>query len=60
MNDTNKMFLSAKDVAEIMGCSIRTAYVTVKKLNDELQAQDYIVVAGKVSRKYFMERCNIC
>lgn len=48
-----KNFLTASDVAEYMGISIPMAYKIIRRLNDELKANGYITVAGKVSRNYF-------
>ena len=49
----NKKFLNANDVAEYMEISIPKAYKIIRSLNDELVAQGYLVVAGRVSRSYF-------
>ena len=49
----NKKFLNASDVAEYMGVSVPKAYKIIRSLNDELVAQGYLVVAGRVSRRYF-------
>lgn len=53
----NKKFLSAEDIASIMEVSKGHAYKIIKRLNDELASKGFIVVAGKVPRKYFEERC---
>ena len=52
-----KLFYTAKDVSEMLGVSRGHAYKLVKRLNNELSAKGYIVIAGKVPRKYFSERC---
>ena len=49
-------FYTVFDVMTILGVSKSTAYREIKRLNDELEAQDYITINGKVPRKYFMER----
>ena len=49
----NKRFLNASDVANFMGISVPMAYKIIRRLNDELSAQGFITVAGKVSRCYF-------
>ena len=49
----NKRFLNASDVSAYMGVSVPMAYKIIRRLNDELAAQGYITVAGKVSRAYF-------
>ena len=52
----NKKFLNAADVAEYMEVSIPKAYKIIRHLNDELVAQGYLVVAGRVSRSYFEQK----
>jgi len=52
----NKRFMNADDVAEFMGVSIPMAYKIIRKLNDELLAQGYLTVAGRVSRRYFEQK----
>lgn len=54
MND--KRYLNANDVAEYMDISVPMAYKIIRKLNDELVSQGYLVVAGRVSRKYFEQK----
>ncbi|MCM1488907.1 MAG: LysR family transcriptional regulator [Firmicutes bacterium] len=49
-------FIGATEAAEIMSVSRSTAYRIIKRLNDELDRKGYITIAGKVSRKYFLER----
>lgn len=52
----NKKFLNAADVAEHLGVSVSKACKIIRGLNDELAAQGYLVVAGRVSRRYFLRR----
>ena len=52
----NKRFLNANDVAEYMQVSIPMAYKIIRRLNEELSAQGYITIAGKVSRAYFEQK----
>lgn len=52
----SKLFISAKEVARELGVSDSFAYRLVRKLNDELEKQGFVVVKGKISRKYFEER----
>ena len=53
---TEKRFLNASDVSEYMGISKPMAYKIIRKLNDELISQGYIIVSGKISRKYFEQK----
>ena len=52
----SKLFISAKEVARELEVSDYFAYRLVRKLNDELEQQGFVVVKGKISRKYFEER----
>lgn len=52
----SKRFLNASDVANFMGISVPMAYKIIRRLNDELSAQGFITVAGKVSRCYFEKK----
>lgn len=64
--DTNKgkevtameqsIFISAQEVAEMLGISKSKAYRIVRELNEELEAKGFITVAGRVSRKFFEEK----
>lgn len=49
-------FIKAAEVAEDFEVSESKAYMIIKELNEELQQQGYITVAGRVSRKYYLER----
>jgi predicted DNA-binding transcriptional regulator AlpA len=44
------------EVAELMGISESCAYKIMRKLNKELEQQGKITTAGRVSRKYLLER----
>ncbi len=55
---TGKNFLNAADVSEYMDISIPMAYKIIRKLNDELKAQGFITVAGKINRLYFEQQVN--
>lgn len=52
----NKRYLTAADVAEFMDISVSMAYKIIRRLNDELSAGGYLVVAGRVSRRYFEQK----
>ncbi len=53
----SKQFLSAEDVATILEVSKGHAYKIIKSLNEELSAKGYIVIAGKIPKRYLEERC---
>lgn len=52
-----KVYLNAKDVAGIMDVSVSKAYQVIRTLNKELKEQGYLVVDGKVSKRFFNEKC---
>ncbi|MEG2930088.1 MAG: hypothetical protein RR846_11175 [Oscillospiraceae bacterium] len=52
----NKRFLDVNDVADYMEISVPLAYKMIRKLNDELTAQGYLIMPGKVSRVFLEER----
>ena len=49
-------FLTAMEIANILGVSRSTGYKTVSILNNELKDKGFIIVPGRVSKKYFSER----
>ena len=53
---TNKTFMTVEEVATEMGVSKSYAYKIVKQLNEELQKQTYITVAGRVNTNYFRKK----
>lgn len=44
------------DVARELGVSKSYAYKVIKNLNATLKDKGYMTVAGRVSKKYFLER----
>lgn len=52
----SKRYLTAADIAEFMDISVPMAYKIICRLNDELSAGGYIVVAGRVNRSYFEKK----
>ena len=52
----NKLFMRSEEVAKELGVSRAYAYKLIKKLNEELRAKGYLVIEGRLSREYFMEK----
>lgn len=52
-----KQYVTAKEVAEVLGISEGKAYEIIRQLNRELKQRGYITIAGKVSRAFFHEKC---
>ena len=49
-------FMRAEDVAKELGVSVSHSYKIMQQLNKELKAKGYMTIAGRVNRKYFMEK----
>jgi len=49
-------FMRVDDVAAELGVSKSYAYKIVRMLNTELKNMGYLTVAGRVSKKYFLEK----
>lgn len=52
----NSLFIKADEVAELLGVSRAEAYRIIKRLNDQLSSKGYIVINGRVNRKYLEEQ----
>lgn len=52
----NSRFMNAADVAKDFGISESKAYMLIKEMNDELKSRGFITVAGRVSKKYYLQR----
>jgi len=48
--------MRVEDVAQELGVSKSYAYKVVRKLNAELKEMGYLTVAGRISKKYFLEK----
>ena len=49
----NTYYLSAKEVAAAIPCSMALAYKLIREMNAKLAKQGKIVIRGKVNRKFF-------
>lgn len=52
----DELFVTADTVAKDFKVSKGFAYRMIREMNAELKAQGYLTVAGRVSRKYYLER----
>ena len=46
------IFMKADEVQELLGVSKSEAYKIIKQINDNLKARGYIVISGRVNRRY--------
>ena len=56
MTNQNKIFITAGELAEMLGISVGHAYKIIRGLNNELKQAGYIEIAGKIPRDYFKKR----
>ena len=49
-------FITATEVAKIIGISRSKSYQIVREMNKELKAQGYLTVAGKCPAQYFKQK----
>lgn len=52
----NTLFVTATEVAEKLGVPKPYAYKIIKQMNDELEAKEFITIAGRVSREFYKEK----
>ena len=53
---TPKRLMDAEEVAKETGFAKSTALKLIQKLNNELKKKGFIIVHGRINRKYFYER----
>lgn len=56
MRATPANYYDVNDVMKLTGYAITKCRNIIKGLNDELVAKGYLVIAGKVPKKYYHER----
>jgi len=56
MRKENKIYITAVELSEMLGVSSGHAYKIIRRLNLELGKEGYIVVSGKVPKRYFEKR----
>lgn len=52
---TERMFMKADEVAEVLEVSKPYAYKLIRQMNKELRAKGCLVIAGRVDRRYFYD-----
>lgn len=56
MNKQNKIYITATELADMLGISAGHAYKLIRCMNNELKEGGYIVIAGKIPRRYLEKR----
>ena len=52
----DKIYLSAKDISDLLEVSLSKAYKIIRAMNGELSAKGYLTIPGKVPIAYFKEQ----
>ena len=55
----SEYYIKAQEVMNILEVKETKAYKIIRELNQELRNKGFITVSGRVSRKYFFERCGV-
>lgn len=50
------ILMKADDVGKALQISKQQAYRIIRRLNEELEAQGYMTIQGRVNREYFLKR----
>lgn len=51
-----KQYLTAAEVAAIVGVSLGKSYQLIRSMNNELQTEGYLTVSGKIPEAFFKKK----
>lgn len=51
----SKLFITVKEVSQVLQVSDQQSYKIIRSMNEELKEKGYLIVRGRVDRKYFFE-----
>jgi len=54
--EKNRIFYDAEDIQEMLGVSRGKSYALIHDLNTELGEQGFIVIPGKIPKKFFAQK----
>ena len=52
---TDTKYYNASDISKLLGVSTGTAYRIIRQCDDKLTKEGFIIIAGKVPKKYIRE-----
>lgn len=52
----DKIYITAKELAEMLDISAGHSYKIIRRLNKELEKDGFLIIAEKVPRRYFEKR----
>lgn len=53
---SNKLFMTAQEVADTLGMSKAYAYKLIQEMNQEMAKGGYVVLHGKINRSFFFNK----
>ena len=56
MRENENIYITAREMSELLGISIGHAYKIIHQMNEELTKSGYLVISGKVPIRYFEKR----
>jgi len=56
MTQESTLYITANELARMLGISTGQAYKIIRKLNQELVEDGFLIIAGKIPRRYFEKR----
>ncbi|MFI3249532.1 MAG: DNA-binding protein [Eubacteriales bacterium] len=54
--EQNSQFITPHEVSQLLQISVSHSYKLVREMNEQLKAQGYMTISGRISRKYFQEK----
>ena len=55
-----KLFLTSNEVADLLNISQQQAYKIIRDMNKQLAEHGFLVLRGRINKKYFMEISPSC
>lgn len=59
MDNQDKVFLNALEVAELLNVKRSRAYGIIKELNQKLEKAGKLTIRGRINRKYLMKQLDV-
>ena len=56
MTKESTLYITASELAGMLGISVGQAYKVIRKLDRELEQDGFLIIAGKIPRRYFEKR----
>ena len=53
---SEQIYMRAQEVADELGVSVAYAYKVIRTLNKELASKGYIIIQGRIDRRFFHEK----